>query len=208
MASPIRLLRLNLIDKGILSAYNPTKEILAVKHTTTGPRIARLLRNEVTCWQMFLRFFGYGSLAGTDVHLDKVVAHLNRYNWQEITASRTESSSPYYLKVCDIANKALFHKNITSLYEKVSPRDGNIGVLIIRRPLSRAHIIHMRWNVRIQVRHLVALAARTVNIVCTPMITTTGMNTHTNACLDPNKVLDFSDFQNFKVHIHDNDRSA
>lgn len=59
---------------------DPEKELLCVKvDFTDGKRVKKLItikKTDVTCWNLFLRFLGYGKLVGIDYSLSRVAKHV------------------------------------------------------------------------------------------------------------------------------------
>jgi hypothetical protein len=97
-------------------------QLIALKIDDKGGRkITTLSKSEVTCWQMFLRFFGCGNLAKMQVSLADVTSHLNQFRWAEGAALNGNSvHHQAFLKTCTLANKALFSKWDESLFNNVS----------------------------------------------------------------------------------------
>lgn len=129
-----------------ISTCNFETHILALQQTGEGPRVVQFSRAEVTCWQLFLRFLGYGPLANVNVRLKEVVGHLNRYDWKVL--EDTELCRSCYSKVCVLANKAI-HKRACGLYENVSSVQRRVKI-----PLSPPINLNMLWNPELRVGDL------------------------------------------------------
>lgn len=133
-----------------------SSEILAVKiNCEGGPKLVKLSRDDVTCWQLFLRFFGYGNLTKYEVHLKDVAAYLNLYDWKA-------ASGEAYNKVAQIANKALLYKRDETLFRNVAHEEVEVIADHTRyrdgEVLSRLAIREMiYWNPSLQVQHVKAL---------------------------------------------------
>ena len=92
-----------------LANVNLNYQLIALdKSAEGGPKLVVLSKDNVSCWVMFLRMFGWGALGNMDVHLKDISAHLNQFNWQE-GANKPGNSNYYqaYLKTCMIG-KVLF----------------------------------------------------------------------------------------------------
>src|SRR5579885_1515641 len=146
-----------------LTQCNMTTEILAVKvDAEGGPKLVKLSREDVTCWQLFLRLFNCGKLAKLQVHLRDVASHLNQYDWQDAKILNNQSELyKAYSKVALLANKAL-SKGDETLYR-------NVGLVEVRKIVDhtryRGNEVVSRlavsegilWNPALQVKHVRAL---------------------------------------------------
>lgn len=158
---------------------NLDTEILAIRKTGSTIEIITLNKSDLTCWQIFLRFWGCGVLAGTTTDLTKVASYLAKYNWK-LNISNDLGGFNVYLKICELANKAFISRNTDNLYKKVSLQSKNIPILLRQR---RAGLIVtdylytqmnvgngystvypdspvFYWNPRCQVKHLLHTAHR------------------------------------------------
>lgn len=127
-----------------------------------GPKITTLSRDDVTCWQLFLRWFNCGTLADKQVHLNDVTRYFNQCNWAT-AANLAPNSDGYraYHKVCILANKALYHKWDETLFINVSPTVVEKRARVTRlgsNPLEAN--IAVRHNPALQIQHLRALIER------------------------------------------------
>lgn len=147
-----------------LTTCNLSRELVAIQlDAVGGPKIVKLSREQVNCWQLFLRMFGSGQLANMKVHLTDVAAHLNRYDWSEAKGLSIDSDlDQAYSKACVLANKALLHKQDETLFNNVAIErvDKKVGFsqwqgsqLINRHNISRT----VNWNPFIQVKHIKSL---------------------------------------------------
>jgi len=142
-------------------------EVLALQmNAEGGPKFVTISRKQLTCWQFFLKFFRMGNLANMEFGLDKVAAHCNKYKWSDATGL-SSSSELYqaYVKVCMLANKALYHTRNRALYENVSPNSVEkkvefaqyrYGSLLNRHDLLQP----IRWNPALKVRDVKMFLAR------------------------------------------------
>ncbi len=102
-------------------------EILAIKKTTCTGQLVKLTKTDITYWQIFLRFFGLGILGSVTTDLKIIAESLAQYEWAE-ASDKTAELYPTYLKVCELANKALISKNSEALYQKVSTTSIDIPI--------------------------------------------------------------------------------
>lgn len=100
-----------------LSNFDFNKQLVAVKNE----EIVILSKRDITFFQLFLSLFNRGNLAHMQWDLSKVSTYLSKLDWQTNGSMREKSSDEYraYLKVYELAIKALYSRNETALIEKV-----------------------------------------------------------------------------------------
>lgn len=133
-----------------------SKEILAVQKG----EIVKVSKDQITCWQLFLRFLGLGSFANMAIHLKDVATYLDKYDWKE-GVEKTSSYHDVYLKVCEIANRALLTKEVKDLYDHVSmSKSMNLRMTqrqgFISTHVNSSHQVY--WNPNCQFQHILARA--------------------------------------------------
>lgn len=149
-----------------IASCNLDRDLLAIDLIGDGgPKVIKLSRDEVTCWQLILRFFGFGSLANKKIHLAEVASYLNRYDWS--AARKLDHSSELYAaygKVCQLANRALLHKKDDALFDNVSSEKAYKKIQY--SVLQGDKVIHqhenmqlMKWNPFLQIKHVKAFLA-------------------------------------------------
>ena len=114
---------INQQDLTTLANCDLNRQIIALQ-TTPGqdnPKIIIIKKSDVTYLQLFLKFFGCGKLAHTEVRLKEAAYHLSRFDWTA-NATRDQDSIEYqaYLKTCELANKTLYYKKDFTLFNRVS----------------------------------------------------------------------------------------
>jgi len=93
-------------DYYFLNSVDLYSNRLAIKTDESGNReLTSISNKEVTAWQLFLRTFGRGNLAHIDPYLNSVTSYLKQFNWKN-----SYDNDAVYRKVCQLANKALYHK--------------------------------------------------------------------------------------------------
>lgn len=147
-----------------LAHFNSNRELIAINlEASDGPKIVKLSRDEVTCWQLFLRLFNCGTLAKMQVHLRDVAAHLNQYDWSEAKILSNDSELyQAYRRVSLLANKAVLYKRDETLFnnvglvnvDKTLEHTRYRGSEIVSRLAVRENI---KWNPSLQVKHVKAL---------------------------------------------------
>lgn len=144
-----------------LATVNLSTEIIAIKMDADGgPKIVKLSKSDVTCWQLFLRFFCLGTLVNMRVHLSQVTSHLNQYDWSE-NADIDLGSVQYqaYLKTCSLANKALYKCDET-LWSNVARFTHNKKMELIQRGNSFYQHLDVnktiKGNPTLQIKHVEA----------------------------------------------------
>jgi hypothetical protein len=150
-----------------LANVNLNYQLIALdKGAEGGPKLIVLSKDNVSCWVMFLRLFGWGTLGNMDVHLKDISAHLNQFNWQE-GASQPASSNYYqaYLKTCMIANKAAFYKGDKALLTNVSTASLEKSLDFTQFQDGRVLFHHdvqfsLPWNPAMQYKHIQGLVQR------------------------------------------------
>lgn len=146
-----------------LQCCNLRKELLAIdRNGDGGPRIVTLSRDEVTCWQLFLRLFGFGKLANKILHLSEVSAYLSRYDWSEARGLKDSSLRDAYGKVCQLANKALL-KGSDTLFHNVSlstTKEVQHSLFEGSKQIyTHTATQNLKWNPFLQVKHVIAYLA-------------------------------------------------
>lgn len=155
--------RLNQQELTTLAQCDFRRSIIAIDTKAEGgPKIITLSRDDVTCWQLFLRWFNCGTLADKQVHLRDVAYYLNQFNWAS-AAVLDQNSIGYnaYLKTCILANKALYHKWDETLFNNVSPTVVEKRARVTRpgsNPIEAN--IAVRHNPALQIQHLRTLIER------------------------------------------------
>ncbi len=164
---PLSITNTNHISQQEIAAIahcNLSSEIVAIKMDAEGgPKIITLSKNDVTCWQLFLRFFGWGNLSKTQVHLRDVASHLNQFDWAAGAALNLNSEHHQaYLKTCTLANKALYSKWDETLLN-------NVATATVEKRIEFAqyrgfHLLNrhdvaqsFKWNPTMQIKHVHAL---------------------------------------------------
>lgn len=149
---PHLLDRIGYNDFNVLANNDFFTHRLAVKSHDDGHlELASICNDEVTTWQLFLRAVGRGKLAKIDPYLTSVTSYLNQFNW-----SLANPSDPTYIKACQLANKALYSKGDTALFNKVAST-------IVDKQMEFSHYYShtvtqiFRLNPYVQVRHIQAL---------------------------------------------------
>lgn len=119
-------------EKQALASFDEKKHYLAVEFAGDKRRIVVLNRSEISCFDFFLQFFGFGKLANLDLHLSTVAHYLADYEWGEgvreagtgslidlinqlyvnVTGSKEQfgQERAAYLTACKIAGKCLLKK--------------------------------------------------------------------------------------------------
>jgi hypothetical protein len=147
-----------------LANCNLENEVIAVTwNVKNSPKIITLSKKDITCWQLFLRFFGWGKLAKTELHLKDVTSYLNKYDWSTgVEFEQTSDQYKAYLKVCMLANKAICSKSgMRSFFDNVSTetmekritlskylRDEKLG--------ENIDVQSIKWNPAMQIKHVAA----------------------------------------------------
>ncbi len=151
-----------------LADCNLEREIIAIDvEAPGGPKIVTLSRNEVTCWQMFLRLFNCGNLARFQVHLTEVADYLNRYDWSKAKELQGDTTLKQASgKVCVLANKALLHKYSETLFNNVATDQVQKRVEFTQFQdsalLNRHDAVRtVGWNPYLQAKHVRALLEKT-----------------------------------------------
>lgn len=135
-----------------LANCNAHSERIAVQLNGEGkPRIVTIARAEVTLFQLFLKFFGFGKLATTQLDLRNVTKHLNEYDWKQAAAMDKQSEGyAAYLKVCSLANKALARQGQSALYVNV----GTETQVKLLRHGEFHHNYSIYWNPCLKFSHI------------------------------------------------------
>ncbi len=175
----MQVIYLDQIQKNNILNCNLDTEILAIKKIGSISEIIKLNKTDLTCWQIFLRFWGCGALAGTTTNLTKVASYLARYNWKSNIGNDLVDFN-VYLKICELANKAFIFRNVDDLYEKVSLQSRSLPIHLRQRrenfvvkdylytemnrengylPVYPKSPVFY-WNPRCQVKHLLYTAHR------------------------------------------------
>jgi len=147
-----------------LANCNSQSHIIAVQsQSTEKSRIVMLSRDDVNGWQLFLRFFNLGKLANTKVYLSEITPYLNEYKWSDVSKyAKTSSYHRAYLKVCDLANKAVVKAQDLSLFNNVSKikvkKEIKFTLYHGSDRLNRFNVVkHIRWNPLMQYQTLSTL---------------------------------------------------
>jgi hypothetical protein len=137
-----------------LATCNHLSEIIAVQMNGEGkPRIITIARSEVSCWQLFLKFFHCGKFAKTEIHLNKVVDYLSRYDWKNAACAKPNSEMlRAYLKVCALANLALFFKGNDTLLPNVALHQIDVSITKHGRHFT-SHTV--KWNPLLHYGHII-----------------------------------------------------
>ncbi len=149
---PHLLDRIGYNDFNVLANNDLFTQRLAVKSHDDGHlELTSISNNEVTAWQLFLRAVGRGKLAKQDPYLTSVTSYLNQFNW-----SQANPSDPAYVKACQLANKALYSKGDTALFNNVA------STTVDKKMEFSDYYSHtvtrtFRLNPYVQVRHIQAL---------------------------------------------------
>lgn len=142
-----------------LDKYDSGQELLAVATEDGTSHLVKIAKKDLTIWQVFLKFLGFGKFAHVDYNLKNVAIYLNKYDWKE-GIDQTSDCHKTYLKVCEIANKALLSRKETSLYKKVSQESRRILVELSYGSSLATAELEMHWNPKLQVKHLLGLATQ------------------------------------------------
>ncbi len=125
--------QIQLSDLQVLAAYQfnengkKNDQLLGlkwVKHQKKWTqKLIEVSRQDVTCWTLFLSFFGKGQLAYISVSLDKICAYLAHYQWQDIKKEALQHKGTLkhkaFLTVCHLANRQLSHRKV-QLFKQIS----------------------------------------------------------------------------------------
>lgn len=135
-----------------LANCNPQSHIIGVlAHGTKKSEIIMISRDDVNCWQLFLRYFNLGKLAHTRVYLSEITPYLKEYKWSDVSKlSRSSNYHQAYLKVCDIANKSAKRGDF-SLFNNVVhtkvKKEIQFSLYHGSDRLNRFNVVkHIRWN--------------------------------------------------------------
>ena len=123
-----------------LANYTLATQYIGIRRTGAAHEIVTISKNDITCWQLFLRFFGLGRLQRTQFHLQNALDHLNKYSsWQTLADLPDQNSEQYkaYLTVCTLANKVLLSKNDDTLFNNVSTGSIDIQFEITHQQIGR-----------------------------------------------------------------------
>ncbi|MBS0649611.1 MAG: hypothetical protein JSR93_00470 [Verrucomicrobia bacterium] len=150
-----------------LANVNLNYQLIALdKSAEGGPKLVVLSKDNVSCWVMFLRMFGWGALGNMDVHLKDISAYLNQFNWQE-GANKPGNSNYYqaYLKTCMIANKAALYKGDNALLTNVSTASLEKSLDFTQFQDGKVLFHHdvqysLQWNPAMQYKHIQGLIQR------------------------------------------------
>ncbi|MBY0528971.1 MAG: hypothetical protein K2P51_02145 [Rhabdochlamydiaceae bacterium] len=151
--------QMSLSERQALAQCHLGNQIVAVELSGfNGPKIVTLSRDQVSCWQLFLRCFGCGNLATKKVHLSEVAAHLNHYAWAPMSTEDAQKD-PAYRIVCQLANKAML-KGSTELFYNVSHAQVQKNVELMQmkegRILNQLQVVqNVHWNPALQVQHVI-----------------------------------------------------
>ena len=144
---------------------NLDTHLLVIKTSGESKTVVTLAKTEVTFWQLFLRFFGYGKLSNVSVGLENITTLLNRYNWAA-GASMSSASVHHqaYLKTCVLANKSLYYKHDETLLNNVATTPIQKSVEFVQ--YRGAAVLHrhnveqsFNWNPCMQAKHIKTLLA-------------------------------------------------
>jgi hypothetical protein len=142
-----------------LSKCDFEKEIIAIKKDSTNDdsKVVILSKSDITFLQLFLKVFGCGKLAHTQINLSKVSSHLSQFNWG-MEGSFDKNSDDYqaYLKVCTLANKALYSRKETALFEKVAEQ------IVNPQDEDYIHYLSIPINPEMQVKHVEAFLKKSL----------------------------------------------
>jgi hypothetical protein len=108
---------LNTLAKGDLHSH-----VVALRTRRDGSsELINLPVRDINCWQLFLRFFGCGTLAQTDWSLERVCTHLALRNWKQYTSYQKDSPEyRAYYRICLLSNKAYRSREDRRLIETLS----------------------------------------------------------------------------------------
>ncbi len=148
-----------------LTNWDLANEFIAIDSSSQGkPKITRLPKDQVTYWQRLLKYLNVGPLANVEVSYQGVTHYLSQYDWKAAANHKDPMIHQAYLKVCELANRALVSQGDTKLYQHVSEdlptaaipyQFENWGVparAAIKVFQKIATLI--KWNPCLQVRHL------------------------------------------------------
>jgi hypothetical protein len=143
-----------------------SSQCIGIKDTDGKPKIVRVSRSDITCWQIFLRSMGLGKLADVRYDLSDVLKYLNEFDWTAV--STCDKDSIYYkayLKACQIATKAIVNKGDDSLFNNVAKDkiDKRIKYSLYhgKELLNRMDVVKtIRWNPEMSYDALRALMER------------------------------------------------
>jgi hypothetical protein len=92
--------------------YKPTTILLGVLKANgkSEEKLVIVQREDITCVNLFLRYFGRGKLAHTSFSLKTVAGYLGKFDWTGIKDKKDEDRSLLAFKgVCSIANRWARH---------------------------------------------------------------------------------------------------
>ena len=151
-----------------LNTYNERTEVIALD-LKDGSKFVKVSRDDCNCWQRFLSLFNCGALADKEIGLRDVAAKLSQYRWEE-AAQENQPHYSTYLKVCNLAGKALLYRNTSALFNRVSAQEVEKSVDFTQRlsphylaPTTQASMKpKIKWNPALQVKHLRHLLEKSV----------------------------------------------
>ena len=142
-----------------LTRWNQASEIVVINQAAEGgPKIETLSKDDLNCWQFFLRFFNMGKLAKLKIDLLGVTEHLNQYDWS-VGARPDSEYHPAYAKVCMLANKVLNSEWDETLLNNVCVQQVNKTIEFSQfrgMKLLNKHDMGQtfKWNPSMQVKHV------------------------------------------------------
>ncbi len=140
-------------DRSVLSRCQLGSQLIAIDSSQPGhSRLALVNRCDVSCWDVFISMFGFGTLASKTISLTRVANYLNQYSW-----TGCQTSDRAYLNVCALANRAML-RGSSSLYHRISSQLSKSIELVqfIRGGTLTTHQVNqgILWNAALQVKHL------------------------------------------------------
>lgn len=105
------MISLSPAEKHLLAQYDSKETLLCVKSDERGSYLSSLQRADLHCFNLFLRFFGWGKLAHCTYNLTSVTHYLEGKNLQEYKAYRLGDEAKKIQKTLHVlADKVLLHK--------------------------------------------------------------------------------------------------
>lgn len=130
-----RLNAIKLNDLKVLSQYrfiengnSLNDRLLGLKSIKEGSiwkkELTEVSRQDVTCWSLFLRIFGFGKLKNIDISLQGICDYLSQYQWEQIklNAIQNPENDDYqaFKAVCQLANRQMTKSQQSELFIAVS----------------------------------------------------------------------------------------
>ena len=129
----------------VLREVNLVSELIAQRDNGEFEIISK---SDATCWQMFLRIFNCGKLAGLTTNLSTITSTLSQYNLKAL-----RNDNPAYLNACTLANKAYLSRYNAILLNAVgSPVEVTAEVSEFRTGIRADKYkiqVDLPWNPRI-----------------------------------------------------------